>query len=192
MTSRVTTPTPNPDAADYTGPRPLVWRLLGVGLLALLLAACASEPPRRSAASPSHTPLQIVDVAPSDPARATDVLMRAIGLIGTPYRYGGNTPETGFDCSGLVNYVYRDMAALDLPRTSRAIAEIAAPKVRGYQLASGDLVFFANGGTVSHIGIYVGDGRFVHAPNSGGTVRLDFIDSPYWREHYVGAKRPLR
>jgi cell wall-associated NlpC family hydrolase len=131
-------------------------------------------------------------VAPSDPAAASSVLMRALGLVGTPYRYGGNTPESGFDCSGLVTYVYRDMLALNLPRTSRELAAIQGPKIATDRLTAGDLVFFGSKGNVSHVGIYVGEGRFVHAPSTGGTVRLDNLDGPYWRNHYTGAKRVLR
>lgn len=122
---------------------------------------------------------------------ASAVLMRALGLVGTPYRYGGNTPESGFDCSGLVTYVFRDMLDLRLPRTSRELAAIQGPKIAQDRLTAGDLVFFGNTGNVWHVGIYVGEGRFVHAPSTGGTVRLDHLDSTYWRKHYSGAKRVL-
>lgn len=131
-------------------------------------------------------------VQPADPVRANAVLMRAISLVGTPYHWGGNTPESGFDCSGLVNYVYRDMLDLRLPRTSRELAAMQGPRIAPEQLASGDLVFFGDRGQVSHVGIYVGEGRFVHAPNSGGTVRLDRLDGSWWRDHYSGARRLLK
>ncbi len=131
-------------------------------------------------------------VEPEDPAAANAVLMRALSLVGTPYRYGGNTPEGGFDCSGLVNYVYRDMLDLKLPRTSRDLAQVQGPKIAPERLAAADLVFFGSRGNVSHVGIYVGEGRFVHAPSSGGTVRLDRLDGPYWIDHYTGARRVLR
>ena len=131
-------------------------------------------------------------VAPRDPAAANSVLMRAISLVGTPYRYGGNTPDTGFDCSGLVNYVYSDMLDLRLPRSSRELAIVQGPKIDTPRLTAADLVFFGSAGNVSHVGIYVGEGRFVHAPSSGGTVRLDRLDGPYWRDHYSGAKRILK
>jgi cell wall-associated NlpC family hydrolase len=130
-------------------------------------------------------------VVPADPVRANAVLMRAISLVGTPYRYGGNTPDTGFDCSGLVNYVYRDMLDVRLPRTSRDLAAWQGPRIKPERLAAADLVFFGSGSSVSHVGIYVGEGRFVHAPSTGGTVRLDHLDGPYWRDHYSGAKRVL-
>lgn len=131
-------------------------------------------------------------VEPDDPASANAVLMRALSLVGTPYRYGGNTPEGGFDCSGLVNYVYRDMLDLKLPRTSRELAQVQGPKIAPQRLAAADLVFFGSRGNVSHVGIYVGEGRFVHAPSTGGTVRLDRLDGPYWIDHYTGSKRVLR
>ncbi|KAG1460547.1 hypothetical protein G6F57_014308 [Rhizopus arrhizus] len=115
--------------------------------------------------------------------------MRAISLVGTPYRYGGNTPDSGFDCSGLVAYVYREMLDLKLPRTSRDLAAVQGPKIDPQRLATGDLVFFGSRGNVTHVGIYVGEGRFVHAPSTGGTVRLDSLSGPYWKDHYTGAKR---
>lgn len=121
---------------------------------------------------------------------ANDVLFRAISLVGTPYRYGGNTPQAGFDCSGLVGYVFLDAAGLRLPRTSKAIAALDAPKVKREKLAPGDLVFFGKR-EVDHIGIYVGEGRFVHAPNAGGTVRLDALDGPYWKKNFQFARRVL-
>ena len=156
---------------------------------ALLLAACGSDPVRPGPAAGAGRSWPTV--LPADPAAANAVLMRAISLVGTPYRYGGNTPEGGFDCSGLVNYVYRDMLDLRLPRSSRELAAAQGPRIVPERLAPADLVFFGSGGGVSHVGIYVGDGRFVHAPSTGGTVRLDHLDGPYWRDHYSGAKRVL-
>ncbi|WP_186764542.1 C40 family peptidase [Stenotrophomonas maltophilia] len=129
---------------------------------------------------------------PDNPEAANSVLMRAISLVGTPYRYGGNTPDSGFDCSGLVAYVYREMLDLKLPRTSRDLAAVQGPKIDPQRLATGDLVFFGSRGSVTHVGIYVGEGRFVHAPSTGGTVRLDSLSGPYWKDHYTGAKRVLR
>lgn len=131
------------------------------------------------------------NVPPANPAAANAVLMRAISLVGTPYRYGGNTPEGGFDCSGLVNYVYRDMLDLRLPRSSRELASWQGPRIGEDRLAAADLVFFGSAGAVSHVGIYVGEGRFVHAPSTGGTVRLDRLDGAWWRDHYSGATRVL-
>ncbi|WP_172149101.1 C40 family peptidase [Pseudomonas tumuqii] len=152
-------------------------------LLAALLTGCAGRPP---------APQSIVQVpAASFHSGAEDVLFRALGLVGTPYRYGGNTPAGGFDCSGLIGYVYRDAAGVRLPRSTRELISMRAPAVGRNALQSGDLVFFAtNGGNqVSHAGIYVGDGRFVHAPSSGGTVRLDSLSNSYWQRTYLDAKR---
>ena len=155
-----------------------------------LLVACGGSGTVRPEPRPT-TQRTWADPQPVDPAKANAVLMRAISLVGTPYRYGGNTPEGGFDCSGLVNYVFLDMLDLRLPRTSRELAASQGPRIATDRLASGDLVFFGSDGQVSHVGIYVGEGRFVHAPNSGGTVRLDRLDGAWWREHYTGARRLL-
>ena len=180
-------------SAHYPGPtRPAPvpgWAWFPALLLVLLLAACGSAP-KRSAAPPAGG-LQVVDVAPADPSRANDVLIRALGLVGTPYRYGGNTPAGGFDCSGLVGYVFLDAARIYLPRTTREIARFEARVPPRDRLAPGDLVLFSDRGTVFHVGIYVGEGRFVHAPSTGGTVRLDHLHNPYWRRHYAGARRIL-
>ena len=154
----------------------------------LALAGCGHAPVRDAPVAARSWPM----VAPADPAKANAVLMRALSLVGTPYRYGGNTPEGGFDCSGLVDYVFRDMLDLRLPRTARELAGWEGPRIAPERLATADLVFFGNAGQVSHVGIYVGEGRFVHAPSTGGTVRLDRLDGPYWRDHYTGSRRVLR
>lgn len=159
-----------------------------MGLLAL--AGCGSAPKRASeprAATPrvDHGRAGVI----GNPGQ--DVLFLAISLVGTPYRYGGNTPNGGFDCSGLIGYVFRQAAALSLPRTTRELQTMRGREVRRDALASGDLVFFGSRGRVDHAGIYVGEGRFVHAPSSGGTVRLDTLDGHYWRDTYLGAKRLL-
>ena len=156
-------------------------------LAGLLLAGCG-----RQAVKPSHPATRSwPQNAPANPIAANTVLMRAIGLVGTPYRYGGNTPESGFDCSGLVTYVYREVLDIRLPRSSQELAAIQGAPIPLQRLATGDLVFFGSRGSVSHVGIYIGEGRFVHAPSSGGTVRMDWLDGSYWRDHYTGAKRVL-
>jgi cell wall-associated NlpC family hydrolase len=155
-------------------------RLLAAAALLLLLAACSGTEPVRSPNLPAP-PTTV----------ANNVLIRAIGLVGTPYHWGGNTPESGFDCSGLVGYVFRSEAGLQLPRTSRAIAALDAPKVARDDLQAGDLLFFGRHHRVNHVAIYVGNGRFVNAPVKGGTVRLDHLDGYYWRDHFLFAKRVL-
>lgn len=146
------------------------------------LSGCGSQPPQQS-----------VNVSPDYSAQANDVLFNALGLVGTPYRYGGNTPDTGFDCSGLISYVYRESADLALPRTVVEMNKIDAPTIDENNLQAGDLVIFATGwgNRPSHAGIYVGDGRFVHAPSRGGVVRMDFLSDKYWQKSYLNAKRPL-
>ena len=123
------------------------------------------------------------------PQQAADVTLHAISLVGTPYRFGGNTPQAGFDCSGLIGYVYKLSAGVLAPRTVTALNSwgqaVPAAAVR-----SGDLVLFALNGETDHAGIYVGEGRFVHAPSSGGEVRLETLGSPYWRRQRVSFRRP--
>ncbi|HEX7663335.1 MAG TPA: C40 family peptidase [Polyangiaceae bacterium] len=159
---------------------PRIPRLLA--LAALLISGCGSAPHR------SQPPL----LPGSTRANAANaVLFRAMGLVGTPYVYGGNTPQGGFDCSGLVGYVFHDAAGVALPRTSSEMGDLRARKLDRSELQEGDLVFFADGRRVSHVGIYVGGSRFVHAPNKGGTVRLDRLDASWWNEHFVYGKRVL-
>jgi cell wall-associated NlpC family hydrolase len=181
------------EAAHYPGsakPEQIIRPIAVVLATAVLLSACGSN--RHAVRSTPAAARNWQQVAPSNPAQANAVVIRALGLVGTPYRWGGNTPESGFDCSGLVTYVYRDMLDLRLPRTSHELAAMQGPKIAPDKLVAGDLVFFGNKGEVSHVGIYVGEGRFVHAPSTGGTVRLDYLDGAYWRDHYTGAKRVLR
>lgn len=114
--------------------------------------------------------------------------MTALGLMGSPYRYGGNSPATGFDCSGLVNYVFGMAAGTPLPRTSGAQA-VSSRRISRRELREGDLVFFNTSGRAnSHVGIYVGDGRFVNAPSSGGRVRIDTLDNPYFARRFDSAR----
>ncbi|WP_459572521.1 C40 family peptidase [Cupriavidus sp. 8B] len=152
---------------------------------ALLLAACASTPPGRHSAQPRPAGTPMVD--PS--AGLEEVSIQAMSLVGTPYRYGGNTPDSGFDCSGLVRYVVLRAANVNLPRTTEAMGERGVSLERN-QVASGDLVFFNTTGRAnSHVGIYVGQNRFVHAPSTGGTVRLEDMTKSYWASRYNGARR---
>ncbi|HSC10477.1 MAG TPA: NlpC/P60 family protein [Rhodanobacteraceae bacterium] len=166
-------------------PAPLrPFRLLTLACAAVVLAGCGGPRPK-----PQPLPRFTAPTRHKGEVSANDILFRAIALVGTPYRYGGNTPQGGFDCSGLVEYVFRDVAGIVLPRTAQDISEIGAPEVRRDHLESGDLVFFRQSWRVSHVGIYVGEGRFVHAPNEGGTVRLDYLADNYWDKHFSGAKR---
>jgi len=121
--------------------------------------------------------------------QANDITMYAVGLVGTPYRYGGNTPGSGFDCSGLIGHVYQTRAGIAPPRTvSRMQNWGQAISMAGVR--SGDLVLFAQNDSVTHAGIYVGGGRFVHAPSTGGDVRLYDLNLKYWSSQQVAFRRP--
>ena len=147
------------------------------------LHACSSAP---SLPVIADTP---VTIPREDAPTATRVTEHALAMIGTPYRYGGDSPETGFDCSGLVHYSY-SMSGVSVPRTSQAQFR-AARKVALSNARPGDLMFFQDQEKLSHVGIYVGDGMFVHAPSSGRSVSLASIDSPYYQRNLVSVGRLL-
>ena len=132
--------------------------------------------------------LQAASAAPSTSTRVKTVLQRAFALLGTPYRWGGTSPERGFDCSGLVGYVFRSIG-VDLPRVSRAMAHEGTAITDRSALAEGDLVFFGKRGRVDHVGIYIGEGKFLHAPRTGRDVTVSSLDSGYWSQKYLQARR---
>jgi cell wall-associated NlpC family hydrolase len=111
----------------------------------------------------------------------------ALGQVGTPYRYGGSSPA-GFDCSGLVHYSYRQ-AGKSIPRTTAGQWAELAP-VDSRDMRAGDLVFFSIEGKMSHVGLYLGNGKFVHAPSSGRTVEIERLDSAFYRSAFLRAGRP--
>ena len=119
-----------------------------------------------------------------------DIPIYAVSLVGSPYRLGGTSPETGLDCSGFVGHVFRQTAGVVLPRDSRAISEVAQPLAPA-ELQPGDLVFFNTlNRAFSHVGIYLGDDRFVHAASSRtGSVMVSNLNDRYWRERFDGARR---
>lgn len=119
------------------------------------------------------------------------VLQRALALMGTPYRWGGTSPDSGFDCSGLVGYVFRTALGIELPRVSRDMASKADAELIGAreELRQGDLVFFGLKGRVNHVGIYVGEGRFLHSPSRGKDVRVDTLLTGYWANRYLSGRR---
>jgi len=153
----------------------------------------------RPASPMADEPLSLTVPAPpaESPAQgaATDVLAparlaarHAAAQVGAPYVYGGADPR-GFDCSGLVNHVYREALGIVLPRTSRQLASVGTP-VAESDLRPGDLVFFnTRGAANSHVGIYLGDGRFVHAPRARTLVRIDRLDDPGYVKIFEGARR---
>jgi cell wall-associated NlpC family hydrolase len=121
--------------------------------------------------------------------KAGDVVVGALNMIGVRYRWGGNTPDSGLDCSGFVRYVFQDTLGMALPRRAEEMSRVGE-KVRVSDLKPGDLVFFNTmRRTFSHVGIYIGDNKFVHSPSTGSTIRVDDMDSGYWEKRFTGARR---
>lgn len=128
--------------------------------------------------------------APAAPATTAERAVRhALGMIGTPYRFGGTSPE-GFDCSGLVRYSF-GLAGYELPRDTREQRRAARTLARDESPLPGDLLFFRRGRRDAnlHVGIYLGEGRFVHSPSRGGTVRIERLDDAHWRRTFIDARR---
>lgn len=118
-----------------------------------------------------------------------DVTLFALSLVGIDYRYGGSTPARGLDCSGLIHYVFQEVTGVTLPRTSRELSRIGK-SIRAGDLEPGDLVFFnTRHAAFSHVGIYLGDNRFIHAPSRGGEVNVATLSARYWQKRYDGARR---
>jgi cell wall-associated NlpC family hydrolase len=155
----------------------------------------ASAPSSKSSKQTKHTTLASKNhgklVPPMENKESSNVLSRAVNVLGTPYRWGGSSPSKGFDCSGLVKYAFND-ATFDLPRTSNAMASGHGEKVERKDLKPGDLIFFnIKSRRVNHVAIYLGNDRFIHAPRRGKAVSIDTLNKPYWEQHYVVAKRVL-
>jgi cell wall-associated NlpC family hydrolase len=147
---------------------------LSLLLLPLLLSACSAPPARQHAASDD---------------RMNELVIYAMSLADTPYRYGGNSASSGFDCSGFVGHVFRQSLGVSLPRTSREISKVGTP-IGQSELRPGDLVFYNTlHASFSHVGIYVGDGKFVHSPKSGDRVRVEQMQMRYWQARFDGARR---
>ncbi|MBK7017625.1 MAG: C40 family peptidase [Sulfuritalea sp.] len=135
---------------------------------------------------PPATPVSFVDRAS---ASAQDAIDQALDLLGIRYRRGGSSPESGFDCSGFVNHVFREGLGLMLPRSSKEMSK-SGEFVAKDELRPGDLVFFNTmRSAFSHVGIYLGDNQFVHAPRAGGRVRIEDLRESYWIKRFNGARR---
>jgi len=172
-------------------------------LLALINTSCAAvEPNGTHKLSANSQPLIQSNGSPSSsfqtsnleneenwPDRARDVLVNALSLTGVRYKYGGNSPETGFDCSGFVRYVFKQATSLSLPHNALAISRLGQT-VPKEELKPGDLVFFNTlKSAFSHVGIYLGNNRFIHSPSSGGKVKVESMQDGYWAKRYNGAQR---
>lgn len=152
-----------------------------------LLAGCAHQQ-----APEPILPSERYDAAPGierDTGPRAELLLRAIGLVGVRYQFGGHSPDTGFDCSGLVHYLFREVLGLALPRRTQEMSRVGS-EVDRHELHPGDLVFFDTlREPFSHVGIYLGDHRFIHAPSTGGRVEIVAITDRYWHRRYNGARR---
>ncbi|MCX4172362.1 MULTISPECIES: NlpC/P60 family protein [Paraburkholderia] len=167
-------------------------------LTVLLLAACAGAPQNTSRGPGSsvvvtngayHAPPPGFPNFVDHSIGREEISIQAMSLVGIPYRWGGNTPDSGFDCSGLVRYVVSRAASVNLPRTTADMSG-RGESIEPDEIAPGDLIFFNTTGRAhSHVGIYVGKLRFVNAPSTGGTVRLDYLTNPYWAKRFDGIRR---
>lgn len=156
---------------------------LSIATPALSVEGSSAEPSTASSTSSALTGLQ------NFTNRASEILLHAISLLGIRYQYGGNTPEKGLDCSGLVRYVFKEAWGASLPRTSEEMSRLGE-RVDTQDLQPGDLVFYDTlKRTFSHVGIYLGNNQFIHSPSSGGQVRIDNMDAGYWKRRFSGARR---
>ena len=126
---------------------------------------------------------------PQSGGRLRTLINKGLALLGTPYRWGGTSPDSGFDCSGFVGYVFSSTLGIQLPRISRDMATTGEPVAR-QDLREGDLVFFSRSGKrIDHVGIYIGNGQFVHSPRTGKSVEVVTMDSGYWSNRFMHARR---
>lgn len=162
---------------------PLIRYLYFLSLLAAIsiLAGCAGSG-GKYAGQTSQPAIAI------DPQQRTEVVLTALALLESQYRYGGSHPTGGFDCSGLVAYVFNNAASQTLPHNTAAIAQLSRP-ISKKQLKAGDFVFFNTlNRSFSHMGIYLGDERFINAPSTGGQVRIDTLSNPYYAKRFESAR----
>lgn len=163
------------------------------------VAAPAAQPEQADAGKAGdHDSLQkwltqngLVRQVSSASSQATGLVVNALGFIGVRYRYGGHDASTGFDCSGFVSHVYQQTLGLVLPHNAAAQSH-AGERVEVSQLQPGDLVFFNTlRHAFSHVGIYIGNGEFIHAPRPGQSIQIGSLASPYWAKRFNGARRVI-
>ena len=158
--------------------------------LCLALWACACLAVQAQQASPVQaTPQGQASAAGNETSITHPAVELARKLLGIPYRWAGADPARGFDCSGLVYYVFNELQ-VRIPRMQRDLFK-SAEQVRKADLKPGDLLFFNTFATLSHVGIYIGEGRFIHAPRRGTTVTIESMDSSYYRGRFAGARRVM-
>ncbi len=174
--------------------------LVAAGFMVLLITGCSSmAPPTASTSTPSTppgwrypVPVGGVIQPPKGMTREqaiAEITSRSVLLLGTPYRLGGSRPSEGLDCSGLIAHVVEEAFRLRFPRTTDEQAMVGSPVSR-QSLAPGDLVFFNTSGRPnSHVGVYLGESRFVHAPTSRGVVRIESLEQGYWSKRFDQARR---
>lgn len=171
--------------------KPIIRTALTAAII-LPLASCGLFSGKHHPKTKPHTTVRTVQpvrISNIDRTQGSQELMlHSMGLVGTPYRWGGSSTATGFDCSGMIQFVYKNALGVSLPRTARDMAA-ASRKIPDNQLKAGDLVFFNTGGSsqYSHVGLYIGNGEFIHAPSSGKTIKTEKLSSPYYAKHYLGA-----
>lgn len=178
---------PSPSTFPVLKCAPMRKSLFLLMIVACALTARADElPPLQSSLSLTYPPPSLMTQA-VDGAEAT--LAQALGYLGIRYKRGGTTPESGFDCSGFVRHVFNESVGLLLPHNAKAISQ-EGRRVDKTELQPGDLVFFNTmRKAFSHVGIYLGDNQFVHAPRSGAKVRIEDMNDSYWTRRYNGARR---
>ncbi|QNM95620.1 C40 family peptidase [Chitinimonas koreensis] len=162
---------------------------LGLAALAcalLALAGCGSTPARKAAKRPEPVDTSLARIEVGDNGR--EIVMYALGLVDVGYQFGGKNPEAGFDCSGMVSFIYRNAINVELKGSAADMARRGRPVGRS-QLQAGDLVFFNTmNRPFSHVGIYIGDDKFIHSPSTNGRIRIESMKSKYFATRYEAAR----
>jgi cell wall-associated NlpC family hydrolase len=188
-----------PSAAGPSRRRPLWWGLVGLTLVAG--GACAAPPPdddpmgrylqERGLVAAQGAPIEASAPSPTLRDQAAELVLTALNYLDLPYRRGGNSADAGFDCSGFTRHIFQLSLGLVLPRrVDEQASAKGLVKVARDQLEPGDLVFFNTlRRTFSHVGIYIGGGKFIHAPRTGGLVRMEDMRLAYWSQRFTGGRR---
>ncbi|MDR3412154.1 MAG: C40 family peptidase [Formivibrio sp.] len=164
----------------------LSWSCMVLFFMAVFLSACTSTPQSESGLQNNKQDHSLSQIKADGAGR--EIVMYSLGLLDVGYRFGGTNPEAGLDCSGMVRFIYKEAVGVELPHNAVALAKQARP-VTNSSLRAGDLVFFnTRGYSFSHVGIYLGDNKFIHAPSSHGKIKIESLDSPYFAQRYQGGR----